>query len=99
MFLTANMLKALIAKALSKHFHSRGYMERMQKAVRQVSAPPESCMVTCAYLLIVLTRERMERMQDTLCRVRAEDMNRVRCSQACRAQVRAPCTSPCTLRR
>lgn len=39
MFLTANMLKALIAKALSKHFHSRGYMERMQKAVRQVGPP------------------------------------------------------------
>ncbi len=59
MFLTANMLKALIAKALSKHFHSRGYMERMQKAVRQVGAPPESCtsrVHTCVHMLSLCSR-------------------------------------------
>ncbi|KAG2500887.1 hypothetical protein HYH03_001647 [Edaphochlamys debaryana] len=35
LLLTANMLKSLVAKALSKHFHSKGYLERMQKAVQQ----------------------------------------------------------------
>jgi hypothetical protein len=38
LFLTANMLKSLVAKALSKHFHSRGYLQRMQEAVKQVGA-------------------------------------------------------------
>ena len=36
LFLLANCLKAFTAKALSKHFHSRGYLQRMQESVKQV---------------------------------------------------------------
>ncbi|GIL65965.1 hypothetical protein Vafri_19607, partial [Volvox africanus] len=35
LFLTASTLKSLVAKALSKHFHSKGYLQRMQQAVKQ----------------------------------------------------------------
>ncbi|KAG2451530.1 hypothetical protein HYH02_004128 [Chlamydomonas schloesseri] len=35
LFLLANCLKAFTAKALSKHFHSRGYLQRMQESVKQ----------------------------------------------------------------
>jgi hypothetical protein len=39
LFLLANCVKAFVAKALSKHFHSKGYLERMQEAVKQVRRP------------------------------------------------------------
>jgi hypothetical protein len=34
--LTANLLKALLARLMSRHFHSRAYFERMQLALRKV---------------------------------------------------------------